>query len=287
MNMSPHYEGNEDYENYDNDENFTPIDTNISKVVRNTARYIASQIRRPEDFYDLTWSCILLSIFILIFLIFIYKHLNKALNPKNYLVLQHIFVCYLHIVCIVIYNLGLSPDICYLINVLYYFLDLVIPFHTLCLSNIMFLNIFFFRNNEQLYSKKEILLFSNITLMVMEFLELALSTAFNIMSVIDAKAVMRLTSVLLVMSIPLGILVLLTSALLMKSSDIPKSQCLLFLIHISIFVLSDFILLFYNITIKNIFIIIHPVLLCLRIAIEMIWYIVYNKYFCKSLYLMK
>lgn len=215
--------------------------------------------------------CILiLTVFIALMILYITIWSRTPKGVYKSLALEHIFTGYVHIACITLYTFNLPVSCTTMIENVFVNLDIIITLTTACLSWIIFLRLFLFTNGESLYNMKEVTLFSTLSLFCIQFYECVMDFVdvdWNLMSAL------RLTSVLLIMSVPVTVFLLLLKSLLTPSADVPKSQALFFMSYLLFFISSDLILLGFNLYSKNSGII-WSVLLYVRLGVEMVWYII-------------
>lgn len=245
-------------ENYDYLENYTE---NYVYVGRNITASSQIAIRSPT-------YVLILTVFIAVLILYISIWSRTPKGIYKSLALEHIFTGYLHIVTITLYNFNLPIYCMVMIEDVFMNLDVVITLTTACLSWIIFLRLFLFRNGESLYNMKEITLFSTLSLIFIQFYEFIM----DIPDELNLTSALRLTSVLLIMAVPVTVFLLLFKSLLTPSCGVPKSQALFFMLYQLFFILSDLTLLMFNLDSEQST---YPwsALLYVRLVVEMVWYI--------------
>uniref|UniRef100_A0A2H1WTQ0 SFRICE_023255 n=1 Tax=Spodoptera frugiperda TaxID=7108 RepID=A0A2H1WTQ0_SPOFR len=138
----------------------------------NLYSYHGLNITLPSDVVFVHPWC-LLAVTILLLALAIYMSIWSKIPEELYrcLAIQHIMVSYLHVTCLTFYNKNWTLDLDLLDTFLdetYSQLDLIIVFTTASLSWIVFLRMFLFRNGEELYTLKEITIFSTLSIAVIE-----------------------------------------------------------------------------------------------------------------------
>lgn len=222
------------------------------------------------------WSFPVLTVFTTSLLLYITLCSKLPEDLYRCLALQHLLSSYLHIACITIYNLNFP--IPYLDDILeepYSCMDLVITFTTACLSWIIFLRVFMFRNGEKLYNMKELTIFSSLSLAIIEGYEYLISfidLEFNMVSAL------RMTSVLLLMALPIAVFFLLMKSLFSSTTEVPKFQAVFFMTYLLFFITSDILLFRFNLYSVSIWTRLWSILLSLRLVIEILWYIICDRY---------
>ncbi|KAF9812951.1 hypothetical protein SFRURICE_016021 [Spodoptera frugiperda] len=169
----------------------------------NLYSYHGLNITLPSDVVFVHPWC-LLAVTILLLALAIYMSIWSKIPEELYrcLAIQHIMVSYLHVTCLTFYNKNWTLDLDLLDTFLdetYSQLDLIIVFTTASLSWIVFLRMFLFRNGEELYTLKEITIFSTLSIAVIEAYQQMMELIESPQIVIDG---LRLTCVLLIMSVP-------------------------------------------------------------------------------------
>lgn len=245
----------------------------------NLYSYHGLNITLPSDVVFVHPWC-LLAVTILLLALAIYMSIWSKIPEELYrcLAIQHIMVSYLHVTCLTFYNKNWILDLDILdtfFEETYSQLDLIITFTTASLSWIVFLRMFLFRNGEELYTLKEITIFSTLSIAVIEAYQQMMELIESPQIVIDG---LRLTCVLLIMSVPFVVILLLLRSLFSSTSEVPKCQALFFMAYLLLFLLSDGFLLRFNLYKKNSFVLLWSVLLYVRLVVEIVFYVVFDRY---------
>lgn len=239
--------------------------------------YYGSDLTLPDDVaFMFPWSFTLVVIFLsgLIVYIGICSKIPEELYRR--LALQHLASGFIQVTCLTIYNLKFNMEfVNEMLDDAYGSLDLVITFTTACLAWVVFLRVFLFRNGEELYSLKQLTIFSTMSIAIIEAYEWLMSLVETSSSLLPA---LRLTSVLMIMSLPVVVFMLLVKSLLSSSSDVPKFQALFFMAYLLMFIASDVLLLRFNLHSETSFMLLWSIFLYLRLVFEIVLYILFDRY---------
>lgn len=157
----------------------------------------------------------------------------------------------------------------YVTEVLYYFV-LVTPVWTLCLSVLMFLKIYLFKSEEDLYTKKGVTLFVSTSGAIIQAYEDFFYAIFGYSS--SMKAALKLTSILLIISPSFVICGIIIKSLLTKSKVVTLQQGLYFVLNISLLTISDLIMVLYEFGPRgDSFEVTIAIVLSIRLIVEVMW----------------
>lgn len=238
--------------------------------------YYGMNITQPDSVAFINpWSLAMVT-FLLVILVF-YLNISSKLPEELYrcLALEHLASGCLQVTCLTFYNLNFDIELLSdALEEAYSSMDLVITLTTACLSWIIFLRVFLFRNGEKLYSLKQLTIFSTLSMGVIEAYEWLISLVASD----PLFPALRLTSVLLIMSVPVVVFMLLLKSLLTPSSEVPKFQALFFMAYLLMFISSDMLLLRFNLHSVSSCSLLSSIFLYLRLGVETVLYIVFDRY---------
>lgn len=239
--------------------------------------YYGMDIKLPEEVVFIhPWGLAVVIIFLAALILYIGLWSKIPEELYRLLALQHVGFGCLQVTCLALYNLKFR--VAFFNDILedaYSSLDLVVTFTTACLSWIVFLRVFLFRNGEELYSLKQMTIFSSLSIAVIETYEWLMSLVEVSSSLLPA---LRLTSVLLIMSVPVVVFVLLLKSFITTSSEVPKFQAVFFMAYLLMFIGSDVLLLRFNLHCDSSYMLLWSIFLYLRLLVEIALYIVFDRY---------
>ncbi|KAG6439260.1 hypothetical protein O3G_MSEX000624 [Manduca sexta] len=266
----------------DNDTERRFLEDRIKEFYERNVSYIGNDItKRDEDIITIFFRLAPVGIIFLFFLIYVYRNREGLKELKNYIAIQHLLSGLLRESCVIYYDLDLGCGEKEVTEATYSCLDLVICLSTLSLSGVVFLKLFFFPNGESLYNKKDISIFSTVSVTILELSE----QVFALFDYNDRNlpGALRFTSILFIMSVPVVICLLIFSTLFFKSSEIPKQEAVFYAVHLFVFISSDLLLVASNLEMKNYGNVMEyfQILMYVRLVVEMVWYVISNSWIRK------
>lgn len=226
------------------------------------------------------WGTLVLLFLGLIFLIYYIKCISRPMRILNYLAINHLSSSYLHIVCIAVYNLFEDDeDVTSVADTIIYStystLDLLITFSTASLSLCSIIRIFI-PELAELYTKRDMAYVSAFCLTVMELYEFLFGFIYkDFDDNVVLQSSLRITTVTLIMSATFFILVCLIITAFFNSA-IRSSLCSIFIVHISVYLVSDVLFILYSFYTKSYLGAVFSIILLSRLVVEMAWFIIYN-----------
>lgn len=201
----------------------------------------------------------------------------------NYLSVKHYLIGLLQLLCV---TLDYSTLLCEQKNLLKYFiyyLDLVILLWSQLMSCLVYLQLFLFGFDYDIYNKVQVNIFIYLSAVIVFFYEqLLLYIIFDLIEESSLGSAVRLTSLLLITCISPTVFCL-TFLYLFRKNRIFLKFSIFFLFHLFVFIVSDFGLIWHFIVIndsnekwmettvtqKRV----ATLLLCIRLFVEEIWFI--------------
>ncbi|XP_049882293.1 uncharacterized protein LOC126378147 [Pectinophora gossypiella] len=213
---------------------------------------------------------------LIIFVIFNCKFCKLSNYVYNFFSMQHGIFGLLHLFCL---PLAYSNDLCdsSFSYILFYF-ELILPLWTLAFASIVFLQIFLFGLNVNIYTRKELTSFGHVSTSIVLFY----NEIVNFLVEQDVLSLsIRFTSEFLIMCVPIMILSLVIINMFQKPK-IPLYICSFIVSQLLIFILSDILLVWFNIAFyykkRPVKLEILASLLCLRLVVEGCWFLFSNAF---------